>query len=114
MEQYKDYTMEELMEHYRHVSPNELRIDLLAVKELQVLRINDVPDSVVRLFHFLVLTGMMEDAPEWYKIVATFAVNMQRNGEIDHQYQLDELRSQLASQDSDYAQEIIQFYENAI
>lgn len=75
----------DLIEVYKSTPIKDLREDLRRVRQLNMLVIDDIPDDTVRLFHMLVTLGADQDAPDWFKKLATFAINAQRNGEIDHQ-----------------------------
>lgn len=112
MDEYLGLDIEQLSDLIRHKPIRELRFELSQLNEFRDLRCGDIPAPIVRAFFFLVLVGAMDDCPPFLAFMITKIINWQRDGEISHQWQLDELRQELASKDSDFAQGIISLYED--
>jgi len=104
-----------VIEKYRHMSPDELRYDLLKVDQLRMLNLNQVPDAHIRVFHATVLLGNHPDAPAWFKDYCTFAINAWRDGAMDYQSEHERLETALNDMKARLGEdEIDNFFANAI
>ena len=99
---------------YRHVSTNELRDDLRRVRGIaQYLNVNDIPDGSVKAFHMLVRYGGDKEAPAWFAEFCEDIVNLWRDGEMDNQMKVEQLRQALRENAVTGGWDLEEFYAEA-
>lgn len=108
---YQNMSIDELETAIRHKSIQELRYELSQLDELRLLDMNNVPNASVRAFFLMVIPASFKDAPEWFTQYVTNLVNLWRDGELSHQWNVNSLKQELASRDSDFAQDVYSGYD---
>lgn len=105
----------DLIEVYKHTHIDDLRADLRRVRQLNMLDIDAIPNDTVRLFHMMVVLGADKQAPSWFKEVAEFCINAQRNGEIEHQLRREQDAAIISELKARVGDDVVEsFFANAI